>query len=195
MLLFLALSFISSEVGQLDSSSDPAVRSPRYSVAGIRSGVGGDDKVGRKTAGFLCAPAGVLKWRDVSPDPFLASAAVASALRSAGVDVAGASEDDLDGASPGPFRVIGSIVAVHVDACVPEHGFLKALGGRQSLNATGWVKVRWRVVKTATGAVMLDSISERPFNVKSKTLTLPDVVVSALQESAAQLAVGLAKAN
>ncbi len=164
---------------------------PRYAVGIVRSDIKDADRVGRKTTGLICGPDGAITWREVRPEPAAATIVTARALRAAGMDVFVPADDLPDITVAAPIRILGSIVAAHIDACVPQHGLIGALGGRQTLKANGSITILWRIVEVETHTTLREFTLEQPVRVNRKAMSLSDVVLSAFAESAGQLSVSL----
>lgn len=158
-----------------------------YAVAPVRSALAADERVGARRTGRLCLPAGAIKWSDAKPDPQASAEAIATALTERGVRAL--TTDDLIGE-----RVIGlrvrrltiTVVAARIDACVPQHGLARMIGGRSRLKATGSVKLRLRLVTPDAEPVVEEHDAEETLKAEDGS-TLGALVSAALVRSSATL--------
>ena len=133
-------------------------RGPRFDVAPVRSEWDGARNVGKRRAGAICAVAGSIAWRDVTPDPAAAADRIARAMKAAGADVMLAGEVD-DAAAP-RYRFTARIVDLHIDACNPHFGTVKMLGGG-ALKGHGSMTMAWtlhdRTSRSDADPVLIDT--------------------------------------
>ena len=148
----LTIVIIGAAVPVCEQTSSPAtLASEVFSVGALRTELTADDKVGHKRAGLICAPAGVLRWREVEPPGTRARAAVARAVRDAGVAIDAPDADDwLDYRAPGTgYRLIGDVVGMEANACVPAYGLARKVDHGQRLKGEGRMRVEWRIYRLA----------------------------------------------
>lgn len=157
------------------------------SVGQLRSELALETRLGSKRTGVLCVPAGSVVWADAAPDPTRGAAAIVSALNAAGLSARLTEETiDLGGSWR---RLTATIVAVRLDACVPQQGLLRALGGRKKLKAGGTVTVRWRIAEPGAANATVEWESVEPVAATTATQTLESVILSGLTRSAHSLTV------
>ena len=127
------------------------VRGETLSVGALRTVLSAEDKVGHKRAGLICAPAGTLRWRDVEPSGAKAAAAIARAVRDAGVAMDAPEADDWLGyrAPSTGYRLIGAVVGMDASACVPAYGLARKVDHGQRLKGDGRMRVEWRIYRLA----------------------------------------------
>lgn len=161
---------------------------PLLSVAPLRSEIAGDAKVGSRRSGALCVPAGKVQWRDVSPDARDTAAAVARVLaRRAEVFVPGPEVLD-EGAPPGRYRIVPTVTAAALKACLPEWGIAKWGDKDRRIKASGTVTVQWRVFDTQSRAQVDLREVEAQFTHNDRTESLERVVQAAVVANADALA-------
>lgn len=128
----------------LATAFDASPRAPLV-VAPVRSDLDGSVRIGGRRTGVLCGPAGSTRWRDAAPDAARAADALAAALRAQGRDAVTADEVQDMRLDP-RWRLVVRITSARLDACVPQGGLARLVGGRRTLKANGTVTVHWQLI-------------------------------------------------
>lgn len=125
-------------------------------VGTFRTELVGDDKVGRRRAGLICAPAGALRWREVEAVGAKASAAAARAIRDAGVTIDAPDADDwLDHRAPSTgYRLVGDVVGLDATVCAPAYKIIRSLDHGRRLKGEGRMRIEWRIYRLADHQVV-----------------------------------------
>lgn len=158
----------------------------------LRNELSGADRIGAKRTGVLCAPAGALLWSDVAPDRVAVAERVATALSGAGY-IATLSTDAPSSsgpAIPAARRVTITVTGADIDACVPQHGWFRMMGGRKSLKARGSIALRWRVTGSGRAKALERELVEQ-LDEKTPAKSLPAAVETAILASAGKIATEL----
>ncbi len=149
LLWLIAVGLTSS--GTAQTTPPASLHGEAFAVGALRTELSAEDAVGHKKAGLICAPAGTLRWRDVEPAGPKARAAVARAVRGAGVAIEAQDADDwLDYRAPTTgYRLIGNVVGMQASACVPAYGLARKVDHGQRLKGEGRMRVEWRIYRLA----------------------------------------------
>ncbi len=148
---FLAPLLVATATSTAAQTAPVSLHGEAFAVGALRTELTADDKVGRKKAGLICAPAGALRWRDVEPSGSKVAAAVARAVRDAGVAMDAPDADDWLGyrAPMTGYRLIGDVLGVDASACVPAYGLARKVDHGQRLKGEGRMRVEWRIYRLA----------------------------------------------
>lgn len=104
---------------------EPAAGQAALGPESVRFDIPSAARVGRRSAGLLCLPAGPIVWRDARPD--------AGELRTA-----------FDRDLPGVGAALSArVTGVRIDGCVPRYGPI-GLGTRGVSKAAGAIAIEWR---------------------------------------------------
>ena len=148
-MFLIALTMVAAQPGELAGLP--------LSVVPVRTELDADDRIGARRTGLLCAPAGATRWRDAAFEPLAAADAVATSLQARGIDAATVEDAaDRPATRPARRRLTVVVTAAHVDACVPQHGLVRLVGGRRQLKASGSITLHWRVADPVGGASTIE---------------------------------------
>lgn len=121
-------------------------------VMNLRSSIEPSEVVGARRTGRLCGPAGSTRWSDAAPEPTRLADKVVERLRADGHEAMTTEEaDDLPEQAARRRRLTLTVSAARIDACVPQHGLVRLVGGRRSLKVQGTVTVHWRLSTAGEG--------------------------------------------
>ena len=157
--------------------------SEQIEIVTVRSVLTAAEKIGARRTGQLCLPAGSTLWSDAAPDWAGVADAVASAMRSRDLNTTTSAAGD-DGPPPAvPRRRLSIVIsAAHLDACVPQHGLVRLVGGRRKLKVSGTITVRWRLTDP-TGEMPVTERETMPILSASDAHSLPDAVTQIIAET------------
>lgn len=156
----------------------------------LRSDLSSDDRIGAKRTGVLCAPAGAVLWSEAAPDRAAMAERVVTTLNGVGVAavMSGESPSSPVATLAPARRLTVTIAGADIDACVPQHGWFRMMGGRKTLKAQGSVKLRWRV-NSAGQANGWEREFVEELDRKEPVKSLPGAIEAAVISSARKMAV------
>lgn len=179
----------------LGQTTPPAERGNEpFAVGALRTELVGEDKVGRRRAGLICASAGALRWREVEPAGVRAAAAAARAIRDAGVAIDAPDADDwIEPRAPSTgYRLVGAVVGLNATVCAPTYSIDRALDHGRRLKGEGRMRVEWRIYRLADHRVIARAETCAPFHFDRDGMAPSDAGQVGFIENARQVGTALA---
>lgn len=171
---------LSAAMMLLPATALASAPSQQIEVVGVRSALTSGERIGAKRTGQLCLPAGSTLWGDAAPDWSAIGDAVAAGLRARGLDsISSATAADEPPPATPRRRLSVIVLTAHIDACVPQYGLVRLVGGRKKLKVSGTLSLRWRLADPSGGAPAIEREATRVIDANNAR-TLPDAVSEAI---------------
>lgn len=115
--------------------------------------VGSDTKLGKKSSGVICGPAGNWYGRDLAIDREAVDLAVRDALETGGIRIAGGIAGFGEPVELARLRLRVRIVGYKLNACIPWKATRDLIGGR-GFRGTGRLEAVWELYSADARAVI-----------------------------------------
>jgi hypothetical protein len=155
----------------------------KFGVVAVRYHLDPDSKIGSKSMGAICAPAGPIYARDLDRRGDAIAELVAARLRQSGIDSAAPMPDFSDRALPSSYRLVATVTGMSVKACRKAY-MTGWLGAKGYWSGTGTLDVTWKVYVVSDQRLVVERSVQVDFEIPKKSLSISDSIGPAVVKSA-----------
>lgn len=154
---------VALSAGVVLPESAVSATSESISLLPVKFEISPDQRLGRKTSGLVCAPAGSWHWRDIAVDPQALETAIRDSLSRVGLQI---SEEGSEFGEPtllSNLRLRGRVTEYILNSCAPWKHAQKLMGTRK-IRGTGAVTVVWQLYSLSERKVIREEVTRSEFH-------------------------------